>query len=56
MEVNDQLHATATLPLGKEPPNPIGWVGCRGDPDAVEKRKFYTSRNELSSSAHSSTY
>jgi hypothetical protein len=43
MAVNDQLHAPASLHLGKEPPNILwigGWVGYRADLDAVAKRKI----------------
>jgi hypothetical protein len=41
MEVTLQLHAMATLPLGKEPPVPTGdWTGPRASVDAVEKREI----------------
>jgi hypothetical protein len=38
MEVSGQLHAPATLPVGNEPPIPIGgWVISRAGLEAVEK-------------------
>jgi hypothetical protein len=43
MEVSGQLHASATLPPGKEPlvPNWIGgWVGPRAVLDTVVERKI----------------
>jgi hypothetical protein len=43
--LSGQLHAPATLPPGKEPPDTRwieGWVGPRGGLDDVEKRKFLT--------------
>jgi hypothetical protein len=44
MEVSDQLHAPAVLPLGIEPPIPgtywaKGWVGPRAGLDTMEKKK-----------------
>jgi hypothetical protein len=42
-EVSGQIHATAALPPGKEPPGTrwIGsWVGPRSGLDDVEKRKY----------------
>jgi hypothetical protein len=41
--VSGQLHAPASLPLGKEPPGTHsigGWVGLRASLDDVKKRKF----------------
>jgi len=43
MEVSSQLHATATLPPGKEPlvlTGIGGWVGLRAVLDAVVRRKI----------------
>jgi hypothetical protein len=43
MEVSGQLHASAALPSGKEPPGTHwigGWVGPRAVLDAVVKRKI----------------
>jgi hypothetical protein len=44
LEVNDQLHAPAALPLWKEPQYPIdkGWVGPIAGMYDVEERKFLT--------------
>jgi hypothetical protein len=39
LEVSGQFHASAALPLGKEPPAPMG---LRAGLDDVEKRKFLT--------------
>jgi hypothetical protein len=43
LEVNGQLHASTTLPLGKEPPVPIGWeAGWTPEPVWTTWRKFMT--------------
>jgi hypothetical protein len=48
MEVSGQLHAPATLPLGKQPLVPIGEeTGWALDPVCVlwKREKFYPARN-----------
>jgi hypothetical protein len=48
MEVNGQLHAPATSPLGKEPRYPLDnkWVGPRVGLETAEKRKIPLSVQE----------
>jgi hypothetical protein len=54
MEVSGQLHAPATLPPEKEPPDTQwigGWVGPRAVLDAVFKRKIPSPRRESNPSS-----
>jgi hypothetical protein len=47
MEVSGQIHATAALPPGKDPPIHIGWVITRAGMDAVKQRKISYPCREL---------
>jgi len=43
MEVSGQPYSLAALPLGKEAPEPIEWVGTWASMDVLEKSKFFAS-------------